>query len=84
MRKLKLKKHKIATINNSFFIIGGAENSNAATFCDVTGDVSVTCLTNCDCDVTNENTVCYETEPGATRPNTGKTPTQDLCPNNVV
>ncbi|MEM6687756.1 MAG: hypothetical protein AAF617_18410 [Bacteroidota bacterium] len=79
LRKLTLNKHKIAAIRHVKFILGGADNSNAATFCDVTGDVSVTCITNCNCDQTNIPPSCQVTNPGTTRPNTGLQPSA-TCP----
>jgi hypothetical protein len=81
-RKLKLNKHKIAAISNLQFIVGGADNSNAITICNETGDVSVTCITNCDftCNgETNNPSVCEITNPGTTRPNTGVVLTS-TCP----
>jgi hypothetical protein len=80
LKKLKLNKHKIAAIRNLHTIVGGLENSNAVTICDETGDVSVTCETNCTCEVlTNTPGGCEETKPGTTRPNTNLQPTA-TCP----
>ena len=80
LRKLSLNKHKIAAISNLHLIVGGAENSNADTFCAETGAVSVTCETNCGCnDITNLPNSCEITNPGTTRPNTGVQPSV-TCP----
>jgi len=84
MRKLTLKKRKIAAITNANFIMGGGENSNEATMCNNTGDNSVTCETNCmGCYTSNANSPCNGPTPGTTRANTGKTATQHLCPNGI-
>jgi hypothetical protein len=71
MKRLQLKKHKIAVINNTHLILGGGDNSNADTICNQNGNDSVTCLTNCQtCETTNANSPCTVTHPGTTRPNT--------------
>ena len=53
MKKLTLKKIRIAAIGNANLIKGGSDNSNADTLCDPTGDESVTSCENCDDDGTS-------------------------------
>ncbi|MGH1383385.1 hypothetical protein [Kordia sp.] len=70
MKKLNLKKIKIATIGNTQSILGGANNSDVDTICNNTGDESITCQTNCDtCNTTNANSPCTVTHPGNSRAN---------------
>ncbi|MEM6687755.1 MAG: hypothetical protein AAF617_18405 [Bacteroidota bacterium] len=84
MKRLTLKKYKIAKITNAHVILGGGDNSNAATLCNNTGYNSVTCETFClGCDTTNVNSPCDVSTPGTTRANSGKTVTQNLCPDDL-
>ncbi|WP_046758431.1 hypothetical protein [Kordia jejudonensis] len=48
MKKLILKKIRIAAIGNANSIKGGSDNSNADTMCNPTGDDSVTSCENCE------------------------------------
>ncbi|WP_298422047.1 hypothetical protein [uncultured Kordia sp.] len=83
MKKLNLKKSKIAAITNAYFINGGTDNSVINTICDYTNNESVTCHTNCDtCNTTNENSPCNSTNPGNTRPNKSINTQAAICLNN--
>ena len=62
MKKLNLKKSKIAAIGNSNLLKGGTDNSDV-----ITSITTVTHITNCY--ISCNGTICCDTTPGTTRPN---------------